>query len=461
MTWDYPEVNPFAGAAGDIGETTASMARCVAALPASGRAVVEQLDATASSLGAPASHLVATDPPYYDNIGYADLSDFFYVWLRHSLRQVYPGLFSTLLTPKTQELIATPYRFDGSKQKARDFFEHGLGEAFERARVAGNPEYPFTVYYAFKQAESERGGDAESGRTASTGWETMLAGLLQEGLSIVGTWPMRTERPTGVKVAVNALATSVLLVCRPRCTTASLATRKEFIAALRAELPDALKNLQHGNIAPVDLAQASIGPGMAVFSRYSKVMETNGSQMPVRSALALINQMLDEILAEQEGEFDADTRWAIAWFEQFGLLTGGFGDAETLSRAKGTSVEGMVRAGILEAKGGKVRLLRRDELDENWDPTTDKRLTVWEMAQHLLRRLDEGEAAAAALAHQLGSNAEVARDLAYRLYLVCERKKWAQEALAFNGLVVAWPQIQRLAAAQPASAGPSQTSFEV
>ena len=455
MTWDFAELNTLLHGTGSFqgaAQWTAESLEGVAAGPLVGS--VTQLDATAA-IDVADSPVISTDPPYYDNIGYADLSDFFYVWLRRSLREVYPDLLSTLLTPKSQELIATPYRFEGSKNKAQAFFETGLGAAFSRMRQVSNPDYPLTVYYAFKQAESKAGDSA--GSTASTGWETMLSGLLQAGFAVTGTWPMRSElsnRP--VASGTNALASSVVLVCRPRAVSAPLATRKEYIASLRAELPDALKKLQHGNIAPVDLAQASIGPGMAVFSHYSKVMEADGSQMSVRSALALINEALDEILAEQEGEFDADTRWAIAWFEQFGVQTGEFGDAETLSRAKGTSVEGMVQAGFLEAKAGKVRLLRRDELDEDWDPTTDKRLTVWEMTQHLLRRLDAGEAAAAALARQLGSFAEVARDLAYRLYLVCERKKWSQEGQAYNGLVVAWPQIQQLAATVAPSAGTTQ-----
>jgi len=253
----------------------------------------------------------------------------------------------------------------------------------------------------------------------------------------------------------------VVLVCRPRDATASLATRKEFIGALHKELPDALKKLQHGNIAPVDLAQASIGPGMSVFSRYSKVMETDGSQMTVRTALTLIDQTLGEILAGQEGEFDADTRWAIGWYEQVGLQASEFGVAETLCKAKNCSVRGLVEAGILEAKAGKVRLLRREEFAEDWNPAADKRLTVWEMTQHLIRRLDQGEAAAAALARELGSFAEVARDLAYRLYLVCERKKWSQEGQAYNGLVVSWPHIIQRAASQPAPAAGSQTSMEL
>lgn len=341
--------------------------------------------------------------------------------------------------------------------RADQWFEEGLSKVFQSSVAAQDSSVPLTLFYAFKQAEDH----GQSGGVVSSGWERMLTALLGSGLSVVGTWPMRTELTVALKKQVGALASSVVVVCRPRPQAAPIATRRDFIASLRSELPAALTKLQHGNIAPVDLAQASIGPGMAVFSRYSRVMEADGSQMPVRAALALINQALDEILAAQEGEFDADTRWAIAWFEQFGVQTGEFGVAETLSRAKGTSVDGTVQAGILEAKGGQVRLLRRDELDGDWDPATDKRLTVWEMTQHLLRRLDEGEAAAAALARQLGSFAEVARDLAYRLYLICERKKWSQEGQAYNGLVVSWPNIMQLAASEPAPAAEAQASMDL
>jgi putative DNA methylase len=459
MTWDFAEINVFAGAAGDLAVSISGMMEVLERTVSAGFGSCDQLDATAS-VSDVAAPMVSTDPPYYDNIGYADLSDYFYVWLRRSLAGVHPELFSTLLVPKTQELVATPYRFGGDRQKAQGFFEAGLGAAFERMRREGHPDYPLTVYYAFKQAESD--GDGVAAQVASTGWETMLTGLLRSGFAVVGTWPMRSERAVrSVAIGTNALASSIVLVCRPRKVEAPLASRREFLAALKAELPDALRHLQDGSIAPVDLAQASIGPGMAVFSRYSKVMEGDGSPMTVRTALELINQGLDEIVAEQEGEFDADTRWAIAWFQELGMEVGDFGRAELLSRAKNTAVAGMVEAGILEAKAGKVRLLRREELDDGWDPATDKRLTVWEMTQHLIRRLDEGESVAGTLARQLGANAEIARDLAYRLYLICERKKWAQDALAYNGLVVAWPQIQRLAAAEPASVGPSQTSFEV
>jgi putative DNA methylase len=303
------------------------------------------------------------------------------------------------------------------------------------------------VIYAFKQAEETD----SSGGLASTGWETMLEGLLGAGLSVSGTWPLRTEGATRLRgISSNALASSIALVCRQRSTSAPLATRKDFINALRAELPDALRHLQQGNIAPVDLAQAAIGPGMSIFSRYVKVVEADGRAMSVRSGLELINEVLDETLAEQEGDFDADTRWAVAWFEQQGVSPGQFGMAETLSKAKNTAVDGLVQAGIVEAKAGKVRLLERAELLGTWDPVGDDRLTVWEVTQHLIRALETGgEASAADLLHRVGGLGEISRELAYRLYTICERKKWPQEALAYNGLVVAWPEIVQLASALP------------
>ena len=440
MVWDFAEANPFSNSSGNFLLGVEQAAKMVSNTPARGSAVSRQLDATSLDVGL-SQLLVCTDPPYYDNIGYADLSDFFYVWLRHSmLSAVYPDLFGTLLVPKAQELVATPYRFGGGKQEARQFFEDGLQQAFQRMHKIATPDYPLTVFYAFKQAET-RGSD-----TASTGWETMLEGLIQAGFAITGTWPMRTELVTSLKKNVSALASSVVLVCRSRADSASLATRRDFLNALSRELPAALKDLQRGNIAPVDLAQASIGPGMAIFSRYQRVLEADGSSMRIRTALALINQALDEYLSEQESEYDADTRWALAWFEQFGFNEGSFGDAETLCKAKNTSVGGMVEAGILEARAGKVRLLRREELGEDWTPGADRRLTVWEVTQHLIRAVqDRGEGAAAELVSQVGGLGETARDLAYRLYTLCERKGWAQEALPYNGLVVAWREIVRLA----------------
>jgi len=445
MVWDFAETNPFAGAAGDLGGTVESLCEVLDALRSSKQSIVEQLDATAS-VNFGGHPMVCTDPPYYDNIGYADLSDFFYIWLRRSLNRLYPSLFSTLLVPKAEELVATPFRFGGSRERAQRFFEEGLGKAFEHMREQQSIDFPLSVFYAFKQAESEDDAE-ESFATASTGWETMLEGLIRSGFMVTGTWPMRTElAKRSVGLGTNALASSIVLVCRPRAQAAPLATRREFLNALKRELPDALKNLQHGNIAPVDFAQAAIGPGMAVFSRYSKVVESDGSTMRVRTALQLINQALDEVLAEQESEYDGETRWAVAWFEQFGMNEGVYGTAETLSKAKNTSVSGMDEAGVTTSRAGKVRLLRRDELPSDWDPATDSRLTVWEVTQHLIRSLESGgEASSANLFKKVGGLAEIARDLAYRLYTTSERKGWTQEAIAYNSLVVAWPEIKRLA----------------
>lgn len=446
MTWDFAEANPFSDSTGNFLGAVGWITQVVDCSPKTVAATASQLDAS-SAVGKTEDALICTDPPYYDNVAYADLSDFFYVWLRRSLGQIYPDLFSTLLVPKSQELVATPFRFGGNKKKAEIFFEEALGKAFTLMNRCQNLDYPLTVYYAFKQAESMEDEEGNgSSLLVSTGWETMLEGLLGAGFQITGTWPMRSElsnRP--VALGTNALASSIVLVCRHRAESVPLATRREFAAALKRELPHALKNLQRGNIAPVDLAQASIGPGMAVFSRYNKVLEADGSPMRVRTALTLINQTLDEILAEQEGEFDADTRWAVAWFEQQGFTEGQFGMAETLSKAKNTAVDGLREAGIVHAGAGKVRLLKRDELTIDWDPVGDKRLTVWEACLHLIRALEtEGESGAAQLLAKLGGVGEEARDLSYRLYIVCERKKWAQEALAFNSLVVSWPEIVKL-----------------
>jgi len=389
--------------------------------------------------------MVATDPPYYDNIGYADLSDFFYVWLRHSLASVYPDLFVTLLTPKAEELVATPYRFGGDKNRAEQFFEDGFKRTFGGLRRIQDERYPLTLFYAFRQQEK-----VGEGSTMSTGWETMLEGLLSEGFGIVGTWPVRTELVTNLKKGVGALATSVVLVCRPRPETSQRATRSGFLSALKQELPPAIQTLKGGNIAPVDLDQAAIGPGMAVFSRYREVLEADGSPMRVRTALALINQTLDEILSEQEADYDPDTRWALPWFEQYGFNEAQYGVAETLSTAKNTSVQGLVDAGILRSGAGKVRLLSVSELPADWNPSTDDRLTVWEITHHMVRVLGtEGESVAADILRNVGPMADASRDLAYRLYQVCERKGWAQEALGYNALAIAWPEIKRLAAEAP------------
>ncbi len=443
MLWDFAEVNFFATATGSVEAAIECLFDPLRYLGEGHRAQVSQVDATSGSIYH--RQIISTDPPYYDNIGYADLSDFFYVWLRRSLREVYPDLLSTMLTPKAEELIASPYRHGGDKKKAAEFFETGLGQAIRRWREQGHPDYPATIFYAFKQAESDKSG------TASTGWETFLTGVIDAGFTITGTWPLRTEMKTRqIAMGTNALASSVVLACVPRTKDAPLATRREFITALKKELAEALRLLQSGSIAPVDLAQAAIGPGMAIFSRYAKVVESDGSPMTVRTALTLINQVLDEVLAEQEGEFDSDTRWAVAWFEQFGMEEGPFGVAETLSKAKNTSVQGLVEAGVVASQGGKVKLLGREELPDDWDPATDARLTEWEAVQHLIRALDrQGETGAADLLRKLGSDyGERARDLAYRLYAICERKGWSGEALAYNSLVIAWPEISKLSRQQ-------------
>jgi putative DNA methylase len=446
MVWDFAEVNIFAKAAGDISTTLNGIIDTLDKLiPSKVFGKSEQVDATKLNVNF-TNILISTDPPYYDNIGYADLSDFFYVWLRHSIQSIYLNLFGTLLVPKAQELVATPYRFEGNKQKAQAFFENGLGEAFHRIHDISHEGYPFTVYYAFKQAESDT--DVEgSDSIASTGWETMLEGLVKADFSIGGTWPMRTERSVrSIGIGSNALASSIVLVCRPRPTDAPKATRRQFTSELKRELPPALRLLQQGNIAPVDLAQASIGPGMAIYSKYAAVLEADGSPMRVRAALQLINQILDEYLTEQEGEFDGDTRWALTWFEQHQFDKGIYGDAETLSKAKNTSVQGLVEAGILEAKAGKVRLLPRSELAAKWQPDQDERMPVWEITQHLIRALDQtGETGAANMLAKLGDRGSLAKDLAYRLYSLCDRKNWSQEALAYNSLVISWPEITRLA----------------
>jgi putative DNA methylase len=451
ITWDFGEINPFSDSGGNFTGNLEFTAKALARTPACGIGVVKQLNA-AEVKGA--LYCFSTDPPYYDNVPYADLSDFFYVWLRKCLQPVYPKLLGTVLVPKAEELVAEPFRH-GGREKARQFFEQGMRHVFERMREFTDERFPATIYYAFKQTEDDEDevADADAATTrASTGWETFLQGLADAGWQIDGTWPMRTERSGRLRDnASNALASSIILVCRPRPQDAGIASRRDFLAALRRELPEALRHLQKGNIAPVDLAQAAIGPGMAVFSRYAGVLENDGTTMRVRTALTLINGTLDEVLAEQEGEFDGDTRWALAWFDQYGFAEGPYGVAETLCTAKNTAVSAMSEAGILVAKAGKVRLLRTDELAYAWDPNTDNRFTIWEATHHLVRALDtHGEEGAAKLTALLGgSRAELARDLSYRLYTLCERRKWAKDALQYNALVQAWPEATRLAASKP------------
>ena len=439
MVWDFAEANLFSGTGGSARTVLDKVGMVVKAF--SVEPIGSAIQADASSQTRVQAKIVSTDPPYYDNIGYADLSDFFYVWLRRSLRPVFPDLFATLATPKAEELVATPYRH-GSKVKAQQFFLDGMTRAMRRLSEQTHSTVPVTIYYAYKQSERK-----SSGRAASTGWETFLDAVIQSGFAISGTWPIRTEG-TGRILAkdTNALASSTILVCRRRPEDAPLATRREFAIALKDELPAALSDLQRGNIAPVDLAQAAIGPGMAIYTRFSRVLDTQGRPVSVGEALALINQTRDDALAEQEGDFDPDTQWALAWFDQSGFTEGNYGVAETLSKAKNTSVAGMVDAGIVRASGGKVRLLRPSELQHDWDPTSDSRLTVWKTVHHIVNALETGsERAAATLVTTLGSYAETARELCYRLYVVSERKNRAAEALSYNALVQSWPEIARLA----------------
>lgn len=436
MTWDFGEVNVFSGSGGNFIKNLEYVAKAIAV---GGCCFGTAIQADAHYQNISVGKVISTDPPYYDNIGYADLSDFFYVWLRRSLRGVFPDLFATLAVPKAEELVATPSRH-GGRQKAEKFFLNGMTRAMQQLAGHSHLAFPVTIYYAFKQSES----DVTEG-TTSTGWETFLDAVIRAGFAITGTWPIRTERTGRMRQnASNALASSIILVCRPRPADAPTVTRRDFLAALRDELPEALRLLQAGNIAPVDLAQAAIGPGMAVFTRYARVVDASGKALTVREALALINQTLDEVLAEQEGDFDADTRWALAWFEQHGFGDGEYGVAETLSKAKNTSVGGMVSAGLVVSGAGRVRLLRPAELPAGWDPNTDTRLTIWETVHQIVRALDAGEQSGAALIAKLGQRADVARELAYRLYTICERKKRAAEALAYNGLVQSWPEMLRL-----------------
>ncbi|MCB9452416.1 MAG: DUF1156 domain-containing protein [Anaerolineaceae bacterium] len=452
MAWDYVDVNPFSGSTGNFYDNFEWVAEATESILGDFNIgsynSAAQKDAAANQQSE--ARVLSTDPPYYDNIGYADLSDFFYVWLRPMLRDVYPDIFGTILVPKEPELIANPYRH-GGKEAANAHFESGMVRAFTNMRQFVSANYPLTVYYAFKQQDSDI-SDADldgevvvSSERASSGWETMLIGLIEAGFTVDGTWPMRTELGNRTRsLGSNALASSIILVCRPRPEDAPTTSRRAFVDSLRRELPSALKEMQSGNIAPVDLAQASIGPGMAIYSRHSKVLEADGSPMSVRTALGLINQELDAYLAEQDGDIDGDTRFAVSWFEQFGFNEGEFGQADVLARAKNTSVAGVEAANIVVAGRGKVKLLHWKEYDPGtWDPQQDKRPTVWEATHHLIERLNNhGETGSAMLMTKMPHDmAAEARNLAYRLYSICERKGWADHARDYNALVISWAGI--------------------
>jgi putative DNA methylase len=458
MIWDFAEANPLGDSSGSWEVFVDGLAKALAKVFEQTqpwfRGSVAQADAQTQTVSR--GKFVSTDPPYYDNIGYADLSDFFYVWLRRALRPVYPDLFATITVPKGEELVATPFRH-GGKVEAEAFFLDGMTSAMRSLVTQAHPEAPVTIYYAFKQSDT----NDELG-TASTGWVTFLGAVLYAGLQLSGTWPLRTENSSRMRgQGSNALASSIVLVCRKRPADASTVSRREFLRDLNATLPDALDEMtkgaggEHSPVAPVDLSQAIIGPGMAVFSKYAAVLEADGSPMSVRTALQLINRFL------AEDDFDADTQFCLHWFEQYGWNEGVFGTADTLARGKGTSVDGIREAGVVQSGGGKVRLLKWAEYPTDWDPSTDIRTPVWEALHQLIRALKQGgEAASGALLAAVGGKAEAVRQLAYRLYTLCERLGQAEDARVYNELITSWTGIESAAASGPQATDPQGLLFE-
>ncbi len=455
MVWDFAEANIMGDGVGAWSTCSDYVAECVGTIASQANPAgnSQQIDAAADRNGVK-ELLVSTDPPYYDNIGYAVLSDFFYIWLRRTVGNLFPEILSTMLVPKLAELTASPENFQGDKEKAKEHFEGGFCKVFTSLRERLNPNFPLSVYYAFKQDDddatpADEGERQGNGVDLTTGWETLLEALVSSGFQITGTWPVRASQAWRMRaMGANALASYIVLACRPRPKDAARAGRSAFVAELKRELPPALRHLQQGNVAPVDFAQAAIGPGMAVFSRYSAVLESSGKPMTVRTALALINGIKDELLGEAVEELDRDTRWAVTWFAQNGFESGEAGQANLLANAHATAVNGLDFAGIIEIKGNQVRLFRPEELPADWDPATDKRLTVWEMTHHLVRvyvHEKKGDEATAEMLKKLGTKADVARDLAYKLFTVCENKKWSKEAQAYNALVMGWPELTRLA----------------
>jgi putative DNA methylase len=447
MIWDYAETNPLAEAGGNISGQVDWVTRVLERLPASAPGLAQQADA---SLRPYQAVVVSTDPPYYDNIGYADLSDFFYIWLRRALGGSLDDLMGTVLTPKTDELVANPFRH-GDHQGAEEFFVRGFNSVFRKIRASATSLVPLAVYYAYKQQDSGTDG------TTSTGWHTLLDGLVQAGWEITATWPVRSERPGRMRdLHSNALASSIVLACRPRPEDAPAITARRFLDLLRLELPGALRAMIRSDIAPVDLAQAAIGPGMSIFSRYSRVREADGSDMSVRDALLLINQTLDEVIDEQEADFDPDTRFAVKWYRQYAWGVESSGIADQLSRSTDTSVGALERGGIFEAKGGKARLLSPKELTGEWDVENDERVSIWEALVRLAAVMEkQGADQVAALLPAVGSKVSLdnVKELGVMLFHYAEKKGDAQDALLFNGLVTAWSdvtsQARRLATAAP------------
>lgn len=457
MAWDYAEPSPFSDSSGNFGGQFDRIAEAIERVPASGQAVVGQADASSRSFS---NVLVSTDPPYYDNIGYSDLSDFFYIWLRRSLQSVHPDLLGTVLVPKAEELVANPHRHNG-KAGAKVFFEDGFRKVFAHARKDAREDYPITVWYAFKQSDTDETGEA------STGWETLLEGMISSGWEITSTWPNRSELSNRmIASGSNALASSIVLSLRPRPDRSPTTDRRGFIAALEAELPDALRKLQQGLIAPVDLPQAAIGPGMAVFSRYGSVLEPDGQKMTVRAALSRINEILDQVLNEQEGDFDATSRFAIAWYRQHGYGVGKFGDADNLARARNTSVDVMSRDEILTSRAGNVQLTRPSELPWDYDVLSDSHTSNWEALNHLIKVLERDGIAPAGDFLQMALNrpdaavdADLVKELAHLLFRVAESNGWTKDALSFNSLVTSWSEIVEVARS-PRGAEQTQSAFE-
>jgi putative DNA methylase len=442
MTWDYAEVNVFSSSSGSFSNLLERQVKGFETLGLQRIGTAIQADATTQEISS--SKVISSDPPYYDNVPYADLSDFFYVWLRRSLKGALPKLFQTIAVPKTEELVAFSYRHGGERQIAEQFFFNGMTGAMRRLSELAHVAFPISIYYAFKQAEES---ESILG-IASTGWETFLAGVIDAGFMIGGTWPMRTEKPGRVRgIGANALASSIILVCRKREANAETISRRDFQRQLREQMPDALETMIGGTtgqspIAPVDLAQAAIGPGMAIYSKYAGVLNQDGTRMSVHDALILINREITDYLTPDAGSFDSDTLFCNSWFEQFGWSKGDFGQADVLARGKGTSVGGVTDAGVVESGGGKVRLLRWAEYPGDWDPQADTRTPIWEAAHHLIRALNQqGESEAGALLARMPDKGEAIRQLAYHLYTLCDRKKWADDARAYNELITAWHAI--------------------
>jgi putative DNA methylase len=450
MLWEFSEGNVFGKSVGSWHLALENPLSAFKAIPTEAIPGTSVQRDAASAFTLEMMPIISTDPPYFDTIGYADLSDFSYIWLRKALRDFYPDIFKTILVPKRQELIAAAHLFNGDRIQAEKHFLEGMRKSFAILHKIANPDYPMTVYYAFKQTENDVEDDSSNTPlVSSTGWETMLEALLEAGFMISGTWPMRTEQVNRLRaIGSNALASSIVLVCRPRPENAPITTRRQFIKELEKELTQALKTMQHEGIAPVDLAQASIGPGMEIYSKYSKVVDANGEPIRVKTALQLINHALDEVLTEQDGELDLETRWAVAWFETFAMDEGKYDNAEILSKAKNVATQSLVEAGIIEAKAGKVRLLRPEEFPENekWHPAANYRLTAWEVMQRVIHGLEKhGEDGAARVLERVGDLSFVVRDLAYRMYAICEREGWTQEALSYNVLIASWSGISEQA----------------